>query len=602
MAVCKPFIKLDQNILQANISEAEFDIETFDQSFVARYKAEDLSANLILLKSVFKSVNVDMTTYPYLSSKVQFVPMSAEELAQFQTEYGYSSERIQSLMYQFDETTTNSISAIAVLSPAGETFMFDLEDFYTGNVAAAASGGFCSTVGGIFAAISSLQSLVNKAQGVASSVTDLLEGDLSQLFGKIDSKISLVVGSVKSAIEALVRQIKSKISNAFEQIKNLPQNIHKGLSSALEAAAALLSEDGIATLKSNIEILANRFTSQFAQPISLDNVQLIVFRMCQIIESVNSTLMSPIDSVMKRINDAETIKKYTEQSSNYGLAQVKSLGIAIPSWEDRKAAIATTSTRANEISKRPADGGGVFMPDAAYIHLDVTDEERSWLQGYNGLSAFEDRDLKITTSIASMGHRSYQRYQSSGGSYWDSSQNYFSGASKTINGVKCFEGDSGLIEVKRLHPNLLVSLRRAAKAIGTTLTITSAYRSYYYQNYFVSGDKASVTSSVHSKAKAFDVLFPDSRSDASMAKFVEYASREGFTRIAAYTGGNNGFFHVDTHPKNGWARQYPNSAKHSSRPLGTLTKQAMTQHLNEGFTNASVSAAGLNSNIARTPI
>lgn len=592
--ICKPFVKLDYNILQSNIAATEFDISEFDQSFVNRYKTKDLSETLVLLKKVFSHPNFDIKEYPYLQSKIQYVPMSAEELAQFMFEFGYTPARANFVFYQFDNPM-----AVANLTSDGEKFMDDLEDFYTQNVAAAASGGFCATIGGIFSAISELTSLVNKAKGVFSAVTDILNGDLSQLIGKINAKIKLVIASVKKAIDAVVRQIQSKLANAFNMVVNLPQNISKGIASAIASAKSLLSGSAVEVLKKNIEILASRFTSQFPQPLSLEAVQLIIFRFCQMIESVSSVLQNPIDAVMKRINDAVTIRQYAQHSSNYGLAQVNSLGMSIPSWDQRVADLARVAEGANATGKRPADGGGVFIPDASYVKLDITDAERSWLQGYNGLTGLEDKHVKITSSISSMGYRSYQKYQSKGGDYWDSSQNYFGGASRSVDGVTCYEGDSGIMEIMRTHPELLVALRRAAIAIGTTLLINSAYRSYYYQTHFVSGDKASNRGSPHSKAIAFDVRFPNGRDDATMAKFVEYASREGFTRIAAYTEGNNGFFHVDTFPKNGWTRMNPNSPKHSSKPLGTLTRQAMTTHLNEGFTNTSVSAAALNANLTR---
>ena len=591
MAVCKPFVKLDYNILQANIDATEFDIAEFDLSFVGRFKASDLSENLVTLKKIFTHPSFDINEYPYLASKVQYVPMSSEELAQFQTEFGYTSERVKFIFEQYQTPT-----AMTVLTTDGVRFMSDLEDFYSQNVAAAASGGFCSTIGGIFSAISELSSLVSKAKGALGAVTDFLNGDLSQIIGKINLKIQLVIASVTKAIDAIVRQITSKLSNAFDMVANLPQNINKGLSSAIASAKSLLSGGAVDILKKNIEVLAGRFTAQFPQPLSLENVQLIVFRFCQILESVNSVLMNPVDAIIKRVNDAKTVRMYAQSSSNQNLAGVKALGVSIPSWDQRVASLANTAKQANAAGQRPAGGGGVFIPDASYIKLDITDEENSWHQNYNGLTAFEDRDLVIRPQVASMGYRSYQHYQSKRGINWESSQNYFSGESKTIEGFKCFEGDAGIMGA---HPELLVALRRVAKRLGHKLTITSAFRSYYYQTHFVGGEKASNFGSPHSKGCAFDVLFPNGGDDATMAKLVEYASREGFTRIAAYTEKENRFFHLDTLPRkeNPWTRMSPDDPKHRSIPLGTLTKQAMTQHLNEGFTNSSVSAATIKTNL-----
>jgi len=101
----------------------------------------------------------------------------------------------------------------------------------------------------------------------------------------------------------------------------------------------------------------------------------------------------------------------------------------------------------------------------------------------------------------------------------------------------------------RISPILGQILEDLSKAYGTTLTITSAYRSQAY-NEAVEG----ATKSVHMKGLACDILMPNT-TIAQRLDFVEKASESGIKGIGLYFPSKKGanFIHLDISTKRQWA-------------------------------------------------
>jgi len=101
----------------------------------------------------------------------------------------------------------------------------------------------------------------------------------------------------------------------------------------------------------------------------------------------------------------------------------------------------------------------------------------------------------------------------------------------------------------RISPILGQALEDLAKAYGTTLTITSAYRSPAYNKL-----KKGAKKSAHMKGLACDILMPNT-TKAQRLDFVEKASESGIKGIGLYFPSEEGanFIHLDIGEKRQWA-------------------------------------------------
>lgn len=581
---CKPFTSVNFNLLNSELGGAGsggavFSSEQIDKLIstpLGRYNESEITLGVQSLKGAFVHPNTNMSDFPYLASKIKYLPINNVELAEFLFDSHYTEYDVTRM---FLEYSFNSAERNLLLSQNAERtkFLQAMDDFYSENVAAAAQGGLCKAIANPF---SKLNSLVGKLQGALGTLDDLLNFDLGGLLAKIDFQILAMKSMLKKVVDKVVSSVKTKLENIISSVVNLPAAIAGKMQGLVSAAKAKLSDLSVNTIKDNLDNMISSMQSQFKE-LTPEAIALIVFRICQSVEFIKNMLESPVQTLSAIATRSENAKVLNEAASRAELDVRSGTGINNQTYEERRriaqkaaqvvnsdATVAPTNVQTNNVVD-PA-----VVQVRPYIKLEATQEEKNWLNGYNALTAQNDPDIYIDSRVATMAKRATERYKSKGGSYWDDSQNMYS-----EDGTY----DMGLEGVKSKHPEMLIMLRRVAKRLEKRLLINSAYRSPYYQKYFTSSS-ASPTGSLHTKGKALDVSFRG-LSDREQALFVRFCSEEGFDRIARYEG--SGFIHVDI-------RGYSTAGFDSrgrftggytqERPSGGInTREAMARHINNEY-------------------
>lgn len=220
-----------------------------------------------------------------------------------------------------------------------------------------------------------------------------------------------------------------------------------------------------------------------------------------------------------------------------------------------------TNTANKEASERGANDSD--LQPVAYSSLEISLEEWDWVTSLKSKDMTKDPDVHWTSDVANMGKISTKRSGGSG-QYFNSDQNYYSEEDGT---------DAGIAEIVRVNPQLLVWVRRVAKKMGKTITIRSAFRSFYY-NKVVLKEKTG-TNSPHSKAQALDLSL-GGMSSKQKALMIKYCSMEGFERISYYPAKN--FIHVDIVPK-----RLPGGSWQSRDGGDKYIREAIQNHLHDRY-------------------
>ena len=205
----------------------------------------------------------------------------------------------------------------------------------------------------------------------------------------------------------------------------------------------------------------------------------------------------------------------------------------------------------------------VELQPVSYSSLDISLEEWDWVTSLVSKDNTKDPDVHWSDSVANMGKISTNHSGGSGPNF-NPDHNYYS----EEDGI-----DAGIDMIVKKNPQLLVWVRRAAKRMGRTLYINSAFRSVYYNLNVLKAKTGK--NSPHSKAKALDLSL-GGFSSKEKALLIKFCSMEGFDRISYYPKDN--FIHVDIA-----AKRVPGGAWQSRDGGDKYIREAIQNHLHDRY-------------------
>lgn len=556
---CSPFVAIDLNLMDKSMILSDESISAFTSSNISRVDSVAIqNATVLVNDTISNNINaVAFSDFPYLKDRFIAYPFSSVEIAEFVLDSFYSEFQIVRVL---SSTSTT-------LTPEKIDLLTALNQFVDKEMGAATANGFCSAIA---KSISKITSFITSAKNLFASIQNLVP------------QIMAMEEMLKGVIDKLVANVQQKIANILGSFKKFVGSV----TSRVDALKLMTSKENVDILKGNVSSFIKRMIAQFKE-MTLENISTVVLRMCQLIESIQTMFNNPMEGLKKFLVALENISLMQTNESNYAIARVNAMGIPMMSYTDRMAEINRRIQNQNGSagSNWSANNGNTNGPYetnySGYITLPgITDSEQQWLNQLNTATAPNDPNVKCANGVVNMAAIAKAHYNSSGVSrYWNENDNI---SNPSIN------YDSGLERIKETR--VIVNVRRISQKLGIPLSITSGFRSDYRQSMLTSskaGNVASPGSSPHRTGLALDIAYPGD--DATCAKFVELASREGFTRIACYAPSEGGFFHIDKMPKNGWSKMDPSYGRNA---VGPLTGDAMRRHLAGEFGKAEVVGTG----------
>lgn len=397
-----------------------------------------------------------------------------------------------------DSYTTYSVPGAVILptytpSVYSNDLLGQLDFYYNSNFSESIVGGFC----GMF------QSALLKLQGYAalfdSTLNALKSGDFLGAAGGIAQLLGIKT-NLFNVVDSLSNQMLTKIDNmvnsAITQFQNATGAFRMMMREA-ETIKNFFSEENLKGIKSHVEGIITRSSQQFASP-TIEVVQYLVYRFCQLAESLSTLMQAPVTYLNTLINNFNlqyaTVRNMSMMNTSH---HVNNGAIRMP-YDER---VRQRQAAAKNINGQSYDNAGL-SPDH-YITTEVTEDEK-----------------RLVASLTKDGNQ------------------YIKFAPQVINQNDPYP-EAGWKQVLRTNPEVYIFLMRVAKRMGKQFTINSAYRSPAY-NAGVGGAKGSM----HMSGKAVDV----SMSGVDRDTFIKYASQEGFRGIGTY----GSFIHVDLGSRRTW--------------------------------------------------
>jgi hypothetical protein len=504
-------------------------VENFDKEQLLRVSGK---LSTILSK-------IDLSQYPYTSSRFQQSSVPYTEVADFINQATINIDKLDLDMNTFDNytrvyPTTFPVANVNVPSPIKD-LLAQLEFYYVGNLANTVSGGFCGAFGNVFGKIGQLISLIQLGQ----SLLDKLKGfDLAYLINQIKEKLKIeilkkmlldIVDKVKDTLLAQIDGMVSKINSIVNDIKALPGNVYNTLRKKIDDVKAFLSDFTMGNLKDSISNFIKRTISQFEE-LTPDAIALMLFRFCQFAELIQGFMKSPMDGVRSLV---------------YGVIAQEAI-IKSHSLQNTQSAV---------------QAGAVRIDDAQ-----IDRSKRALRDGVNASS--RERDGVVPTSITG---------DSSGGSSGvaPNPEYFLTNPSVTAQQISSYDriGDNGLpgyatfndgvtlMHIKRgkltdcgpgdgwrqVQPKVWHGLMRVLDRVGYKVSINSAYRSPQYNVELSRTTDGVARNSYHTTKLALDVdMF--GKTDDQCREFIRIASQEGFTAIDLYFKSGSSavsFIHID---------------------------------------------------------
>jgi len=467
---------------------------------VERFDRERLFNTTLGLNNALSNTN--LSSWPYLDSRVTQSPILYPEIGDFLLQTGFELETVEGVVNIFnnyvatiDPPDPSRFEIIESELPVDYTEILDqLELYYSENIANTISGGFCGAFANPFNQI--LQAVAAIQLGV-DLLNKLANFSLDDLFNTLNSLRDKLLSIVDGLIESLTTQLQ----NAINRITALSQSFLRTIQGIVNNIRTFYENFSIEAIREQIERFINEAVAQFEE-LTPEAIALLMFRFCQFAELIQSFLQSPISFLNNIVN------RFTDQQQ-----LLASLGN-----DQTRNAVRAGGPRLSTpyIERRRQD-----MYDNARPN-DPTARERPAIYS-SRLSEYE------RNAIANLGPNGFPGYFN------------FNGIGRSRNVP--YQGAHYLEVVNEVWEKFVPLCRE----MGREMQINSAYRH--------SSVNGGVSGSLHLTGRALDVSIAG-LSDSEIRRFIATASGLGFGGI----GGYSSFIHVDVGSRRIWG---PNSRRNS---------------------------------------
>ena len=240
--------------------------------------------------------------------------------------------------------------------PAVITKVFnDLDFYYVNNLGVSISSKLCGQFNDVMRNINSSQLIVNAGQNIVNDIVNLTEKDIKKRIESITQQLTLktLLEQLNTIIEQLINRVKtlliqssSKAISVVEDLGSSAKSMQKRLARLSSNIQDFASDPNIEKIKNIVESVIATLASSFER-LTPENIALLMFRLCQYVESLQSIMMAPAVKLNKIAGSVETeLKALTSISKTNTKQAVKYGGIRVDSKErqSKRDEIIKTST------------------------------------------------------------------------------------------------------------------------------------------------------------------------------------------------------------------------------------------------------------------
>ncbi len=446
-----------------------------------KYDVAKLSTALGLTVSNFSKVNP--SDYQYVAERIKQSPITPSEYADFLDTTGYNLDQV-----------TNIFSGLSVTSFTVPEYFAQLDHYYNKNFAASLSGGFCSLFTG------ALEKLAGLISAGASLISQLKNG-VAAVIGQLNAIKNILFNLVDKVKELMLQRVQQLVSQ-ITQMKTQVVSAMKYLGDKAMKVKEFFSDLNMDNLKAKLESMIAKMAGSFEE-LTPDVIAYLLYRLCQIVETVQSFLESPVDAFKNILTNFAIQEIGLTNLANIGrIGSVNAGGYRMDPFE----AARIREQMADDVNKHATPG----VYPKGFITKPPTAEE-----------------FALVSQLTSSGNQ------------------YVEFASNVINQNDPIP-EAGWKHVK---PEIFIILFRVAKRMGVKFLINSGYRSPAYNANLAKTSSGVAKNSLHMSGLALDVdMTRHGNGDDFRNRFIEFASQEGAGGIGTY----NSFIHIDTGQRRTW--------------------------------------------------
>ena len=292
---------------------------------------------------------------------------SSNASSDFDSSFGSQSRTDTSGLTQIEKAALLS-GGLTALVPAVVTRLFNDLDFHLDvNVGNSISSGLCNQFNSTLGKLSAAMLVVNAGKNSVTDIVNLTEKDTKKLVESIVQVgiLKTLLGLLESIIDKLLAKVKQSMNSAVgagtsavASLGSAAKSLQKKLGRMARDIEAFTSATNLADLKTAIEAFIAKAASSFER-LTPENIALLMFRLCQFTESLQSIMMAPAVKMNKLANQVETEVKALTSLEKTNTKEAVKYGAIRVSNDDKK--VKKDSIIAQSKSIKPSERNVVYI-------------------------------------------------------------------------------------------------------------------------------------------------------------------------------------------------------------------------------------------------
>lgn len=292
---------------------------------------------------------------------------SSNASSDFDSSFGSQSRTDTSGLTQIEKAALLA-GGLTAFVPAVVTRLFNDLDFHLDvNVGNSISSGLCNQFNSTLGKLSAAMLLVNAGKNSVTDIVNLTEKDTKKLVESIVQVgiLKTLLGLLESIVDKLLTKVKQTMNSAVSAgtsavtaLGSAAKSLQKKLGRMARDIEAFTSATNLADLKTAIEAFIAKAASSFER-LTPENIALLMYRLCQFTESLQSIMMAPAVKMNKLANQVETEVKALTSLEKTNTKEAVKYGAIRVSNDDKK--VKKDSIIAQSKSIKPSERNVVYI-------------------------------------------------------------------------------------------------------------------------------------------------------------------------------------------------------------------------------------------------
>ena len=279
-----------------------------DNLNIDRQSVVTITQKLNVFMSQDSLQTIASSAYPTLAAKFNQFPITYTEIADFILTNSVDTVSVISTLDQYRPNISDAVgdSSSSSLSSGMQNLLSDLDFYYNSNFGASISEGLCGQFGKIFDTLTGLFSLIDTANALIADIA-ALDLDPAKLIAAIAAKLKIqaiidkITDIIKQLIEKVKRQVLQAINSIIPQLKAMgcaSKSLFKKIRKKKDEISKSFSDDSVDDLIDRVTTFIGNMSIQYER-LTLENVGLLMFKLCEFTELLQQFLTGPSKDLLK---------------------------------------------------------------------------------------------------------------------------------------------------------------------------------------------------------------------------------------------------------------------------------------------------------------